>query len=104
DPITKDCVDFYFSEWDFDVILGQHDALPRKPDPQGAFEVAKRLSIPPSDFVYLGDTAIDMKTAVSAGMFAVGVLWGFRSLEELKENGAHVVIDAPMQLLDFIKT
>jgi phosphoglycolate phosphatase len=43
-----------------------------------------------------------MKTAVSAGMFPVGVLWGFRSLEELTENGACVVIDAPMQLIDFI--
>ena len=45
-----------------------------------------------------------MKTAVSAGMFPVGVLWGFRSLEELKENGARVVIDEPMQLMDFIRT
>jgi phosphoglycolate phosphatase-like HAD superfamily hydrolase len=30
--------------------------------------------------LYLGDTAIDMKTTVSAGMFHVGVLWGFRIL------------------------
>jgi len=104
DPITKDCAAFYLSEWDFDVVLGQHDAIPRKPDPQGALEVAERLAIPPSDFIYLGDTAIDMKTAVSAGMFPVGVLWGFRSLEELKENGARVVIDEPMQLMDFIRT
>jgi phosphoglycolate phosphatase len=58
----------------------------------------------PSNFIYLGDTAIDMKTAVSAGMFPVGVLWGFRSLEELTENGARVVIDEPIQLMDFIKT
>ncbi|MEA1949235.1 MAG: hypothetical protein U9N83_18270 [Thermodesulfobacteriota bacterium] len=45
-----------------------------------------------------------MKTAVSAGMFPVGVLWGFRSLEELKGNGARVVIDEPMQIMDLIKT
>jgi phosphoglycolate phosphatase len=104
DPITKDCVAFFLSEWDFDVVLGQHDSIPRKPDPQGALEIAERLVILPSNFIYLGDTAIDMKTAVSAGMFPVGVLWGLRSLEELKENGARVVIDEPMQLLDFIKT
>ncbi len=104
DLITKDCVAFFLSEWDFDVVLGQHDSIPRKPDPQGALEIAERLAIVPSNFIYLGDTAIDMKTAVSAGMFPVGVLWGFRSLEELKENGARVVIDEPMQLMDFIKT
>jgi phosphoglycolate phosphatase len=103
DPITKDCVAFFLSEWNFDVVLGQHDSIPRKPDPQGALEVAQRLAIPPSNFIYLGDTAIDMKTAVSAGMFPVGVLWGFRSLEELKKNGARVIIDEPMQLMDLIK-
>jgi phosphoglycolate phosphatase len=103
DPITKDCVAFFLSEWNFDVVLGQHDSIPRKPDPQGALEVARRLAIPPSNFIYLGDTAIDMKTAVSAGMFPVGVLWGFRSLEELKKNGARVIIDEPMQLMDLIK-
>jgi phosphoglycolate phosphatase len=102
-PITKDCVAFFLSEWNLDVVLGQHDSIPRKPDPQGALEVAQRLAIPPSNFIYLGDTAIDMKTAVSAGMFPVGVLWGFRSLEELKENGARVIIDEPMQLMDLIK-
>jgi phosphoglycolate phosphatase len=103
-PITKDCVGFFLSQWDFNVVLGQHDSIPRKPDPQGALEVAQRVAILPSKFIYLGDTATDMKTAVSAGMFPVGVLWGFRSSEELMENGARVVIDEPMQLMDFIKT
>jgi phosphoglycolate phosphatase len=103
-PITKDCVAFFLSEWNFDVVLGQHDSIPRKPDPQGALEVARRLAILPSNFIYLGDTAIDMKTAVSAGMFPVGVLWGFRSLKELKENGARVIIDEPVQLMDLINT
>ena len=101
-PMTKDCVAFFLSRWNFDDVLGQKDSIPRKPDPQGALEVAQRLAMQPSKFIYLGDTAIDMKTAVSAGMFPVGVLWGFRSLAELKENGARIVIDAPMQLMDFI--
>ena len=102
--ITRSCVKTYLSTWDFDVVFGQRDSVPRKPDPQGALEIAKKLSIPPSHFLYLGDTAIDMKTAVSAGMYAVGVLWGFRSLKELKENGACDVINEPMELLDIIYT
>jgi phosphoglycolate phosphatase len=103
-PIAKDCVAFFLSQWDFNVVLGQHDSIPRKPDPKGALNVARRLAILPSNFIYLGDTAIDMKTAVSAGMFPVGVLWGFRSLKELKENGARVLIHEPMQLMDLINT
>lgn len=102
DAITKDCVKTFLSAWDFTVVFGQRDSVPRKPDPQGALEIAKKLSIPPSHFIYLGDTAIDMKTAVSAGMFPVGVLWGFSSLKELKENGAWAVINEPMELLDII--
>jgi phosphoglycolate phosphatase len=104
DAITKNCVNTFLSAWDFDVVLGQRDSVPRKPNPQGALEIAKRMSIPPSHFLYLGDTAIDMKTAVSGGMFPVGVLWGFRPLKELNESGAWAVIDEPMALLDIIYT
>ena len=103
DPITKDCVASLLSKWDFDVVFGQRASVPRKPDPQGALEVAGKLAIPSSNFYYLGDTAIDMKTAVSAGMFPVGVLWGFRPLKELKENGARAIIDEPIQLLNLMK-
>jgi phosphoglycolate phosphatase len=103
DAITKQCVKTFLSKWDFDVVFGQRDSVPRKPDPQGALEVAKRLSIPPSHFLYLGDTAIDMKTAVSAGMFPVGVLWGFRSRKELQENGAGAIIDGPLDVLNLLQ-
>lgn len=103
DPLTKDCVTFLLSNWDFGVVFGQRDSVPRKPNPQAALEIAEKLTISPSNFIYLGDTAIDMKTAVSAGMFPVGVAWGFRPVKELKENGARVIIDKPIQLLDLIK-
>ncbi len=102
DAITQNCVKTYLSAWHFDVVFGQRDSVPRKPNPQGAVETAKKMSILPSRFFYLGDTGIDMKTAVSAGMFPVGVLWGFRPLKELMENGASAVIDEPMALLDII--
>lgn len=102
DAITKKCVKSLLSKWDFDVVLGQRDSVPPKPNPRGALKVAKRLSIPPSNILYLGDTATDMKTAASAGMFPVGVLWGFRPLKELKENGACAIIDDPIEVLDLL--
>jgi phosphoglycolate phosphatase len=104
DAITQDCVNTFLSTWDFEVVFGQRDSVPRKPNPQGALETAQKMSILPSRFLYLGDTAIDMKTAVSAGMFPVGVLWGFRPLKELMESGARAVIDRPTALLDIINT
>lgn len=103
DAITKKCVKTFLSKWDFDIVFGQRDSVPRKPNPQGALEVAKKMSIPPSHFLYLGDTPIDMKTAVSAGMFPVGVLWGFRSRKELQQNGAGAIIEEPLDVLNLLQ-
>lgn len=103
DAITKKCVKTFLSKWDFDVVFGQRDSVPRKPNPQGALEAAKKMSIPPSHFLYLGDTPIDMKTAVSAGMFPVGVLWGFRSRKELQQNGAGAIIKEPLDVLNLLQ-
>jgi phosphoglycolate phosphatase len=86
----------------FDLVLGQRDSIPPKPDPRGAIEIADHLDISTRHFIYLGDTAVDMQTAVRANMFPVGVLWGFRDKRELEENGARIVIDHPLDLLRFM--
>ncbi len=104
DDFTKRCVSEYFPQWTFDLVLGQRDSVPLKPDPSGALEISRFLNISSSQFVYLGDTAIDMKTAVSAGMYPVGALWGFRSGQELLENGARLLIKRPTELLRLLDT
>ncbi len=94
------CVTRYLSCWTFSPILGQRDGIPHKPDPTGAREIADELGIAPAEFLYLGDSATDMKTARAAGMFAVGALWGFRPEEEMREAGAQALIAEPTDLLD----
>ncbi len=103
DPLTQDCVTSLLPDWDFEVVFGHRASVPRKPDPQGALEIAAKLTIPPANFLFLGDTPIDMNTAESAGMFAVGAGWGFRPAKELKENGARAVIAKPIQLLELLQ-
>ncbi len=102
DDFTKRCVTELLPNHDFEMILGQRHGIPMKPDPAGALQIADRLGIMPSQFLYLGDSAIDMKTAVRADMFPVGALWGFRPLEELQEHGAQAVIEHPMDLLGLL--
>ena len=102
DEFTKLCVTEYLPKLAFDMVLGQHNSLPLKPDPAGALEIAKCLDVPPSNFIYLGDTAIDMKTAVSAGMFPIGALWGFRTGKELLESGARALIKRPQEILNLL--
>ena len=79
----------------FQVVLGATPQRPKKPNPAAALEIAGRLGIPPAEFLFIGDTAIDMQTARAAGMFPVGVLWGFRPAEELIAAGAKLLaVDA----------
>jgi phosphoglycolate phosphatase len=85
--------------WDFAAIVGAREGVANKPDPTAAIEIARRLAIPPERFVYVGDTNTDMKTAVAAGMFPVGALWGFRTADELLANGAKALIKRLIELL-----
>ena len=102
DDFTKRCVSELLPNHNFEMILGQRHGIPMKPDPVGALQIADNLGIAPSRFLYLGDSAIDRETAVRAGMFPVGALWGFRPLEELQEHGAQAVIERPMDLLGLL--
>jgi phosphoglycolate phosphatase len=97
---TKNCVNALLPNWQFEVVLGQRKTVPPKPDPTGALEVASRLKLSPSEFVYLGDSAVDMKTAVAATMFPVGAAWGFRTADELQRGGCRMLIKQPLDLLD----
>ncbi|HTN74691.1 MAG TPA: HAD-IA family hydrolase, partial [Pirellulaceae bacterium] len=81
------------------VVLGQRDDTPRKPDPTGALAIARQLGVAPANCLYVGDTNTDMETACAAGMYPVGVSWGFRTVEELRAHGAAQIIDRPEELL-----
>jgi phosphoglycolate phosphatase len=95
-------IDKLLPSWSFDVVLGQREGVPKKPDPTAALEIVNKLNVPPERFLYLGDTNTDMKTANAAGMYAVGVLWGFREADELIESGAKVLIKHPNELLNIL--
>lgn len=102
DDFTKLMVGKLLPDWNFELVFGERQGILKKPDPAGALEIAHTLGVHPRDCLYLGDTGVDMKTAVSAGMYPVGVLWGFRKAEELVENGARVLIADPAAVIDLL--
>lgn len=99
---TDACVCQYFPGFEFAVVLGQRDGVPPKPAPDGALEIARKLDVPPAKFIFIGDTSVDMETAIRAGMLPLGVLWGFRTEEELKQSGAAAILSCPEDVLLFI--
>lgn len=102
DDFTKEMTAELLAGYPFSAVLGERPGVPRKPDPTAAMEIADQLEVQTGEFLYLGDTATDMKTAVSAGMLPVGALWGFRSAEELQANGAKHLIKGPHELLKLL--
>ena len=84
---------------DFDMVLGQSDAIRRKPAPDGPLMIAGKFGVRPEECMYVGDTSTDMKTGKAAGMFTVGALWGFRDREELNANGADLVAEHPTDMV-----
>ena len=104
DDSTQATVSELLDRWQCDAVVGVSPSVPRKPDPTAALSIAKRLGIPPRDVLYVGDTDTDMKTAVAAGMYPVGVLWGYRTAMELKTNGAQLLLQRPTELLALLDT
>jgi phosphoglycolate phosphatase len=102
DDLTNLCVTKLLSQWRFTLVAGAKPSVPNKPDPTAALQIAKQLDISPAEFLYLGDSDIDMKTANRAGMYAIGAGWGFRSEQELLGAGAKVVIKHPSELLKYL--
>ena len=84
----------------FDIVRGESPATPRKPDPTGLIWMMSHLGVAPNRTAYIGDSGSDMTVAIDAGAVPVGVTWGYRSSDELRDCGAKRLIDKPRDLLD----
>lgn len=102
DDATRHLADRLFPQHRFDLVRGQRAGSPLKPDPTVAVAVCSELGVRPQEVVYLGDSDTDIETGVRAGFRTVGASWGFRGTDELRDAGADVVIDHPLELLTVI--
>lgn len=99
---VKPLMEKYFPEIRFDSMIGQREGVPVKPAPQIMFDILRETGCEPSEALHVGDTATDMQLAHNAGVTPVGVLWGYRPLEELQEAGAKFIIEKPEELLGLV--
>jgi len=86
------------SIFDENVVLGGNDFLPLKPNPAAAYYLAGVLRVRPDRTAFVGDSHVDIATAINAGMYPVGVSWGYRSEEVLKKAGARAICKTPDEL------
>jgi phosphoglycolate phosphatase len=95
-------VDHYFGKGTFDIVFGAAPGRARKPDPQALRELLDIIGVQPARAAFVGDSAVDMQVANAAGSFAIGVSWGFRTVNELKDNNAAIIIDSPPGLVEVL--
>lgn len=103
DFATVSVVRHFFSDL-FDTAHGGREGIALKPSAEGALLLMEELGITdPAEILYVGDTSVDMDTGKSAGFFTVGVLWGFRTEEELRAHNADAIVSHPLDILAFVK-
>ena len=78
-----------------DVAIGEIDGIPRKPAPD---------SLNKATTLYVGDSEVDINTAKNSGVDCVSVAWGFKDIDFLIDNGAKIIVESPIELLEFIKS
>ena len=99
DETTRIVIDAIFPAV-FDIVRGGRDSIPLKPMPDGLSMIAEELSLSPSEIMYIGDTGVDIKTGLAYGAaLTVGVAWGYRDTEELKNTGADIIVASPLEIV-----
>ena len=101
--LLPDLMQYYFPTIKWAAVFGNRKDIPIKPHPQIVYDILDACkdvacNVLTNQILYIGDTAVDMETAQNAGIITVGVLWGFRTKEELEQAHAQYIIDRPDQL------
>lgn len=100
DDIAKLITDKYFSEWEISCVIGDRSDVPKKPNPTGSIMIMNALGVTPKECIYVGDSEVDIETAINARLKVVGVGWGYRERDKLVN--ANYIIESPMELLEIL--
>ena len=95
-------VEKYFGGVNFAIVSGARQGYPIKPSIEAVIPVIDELGAMPGNTLMVGDSDVDINTAVNAGMIAVGVSWGFRESSLLLDHGAEFIVDSPMEIVNLI--
>lgn len=104
DMTAKKVSDDLFGNELIDLCFGARPGKALKPNPESVLEIIEHFGVEKSECLYIGDTATDIETAKNAGLYSIGVLWGFRDEAELSGAGADVIISDPAKIVELAKS
>lgn len=99
---TVKLVEKFFGQFTFVAIHGNREGFPLKPDKAIVDLIMEQAGATAEDTYMVGDSGVDIKTALAAGVHSIGVSWGFRPRQELEQSGAEVVVDSPKEIFEVI--
>ena len=101
DALTRQIMEHYYPGV-FRFVRGAVQGCPVKPDPAGLFALMEQMGADAETTLFVGDSNVDVFTGKNGGLKVCGVLWGFRSCEELTEAGADFLTAQPEELVKLI--
>lgn len=90
---TEKLIAHYFPNIKFTAVFGQREGIPVKPDPIIVKEILQIAKVQEEETLYVGDSGVDMQTAINAGVTSCGVIWGFRPRTELESFHPDHIVD-----------
>ena len=88
----------------FDIVLGERENIPRKPDPQIVYDILSTLNtqLSTTNCLYIGDSLVDAETAKAADLPFVACTWGFCTKEQLATANPNYMITHPLELINIL--
>ena len=99
---TDDVYNTYLKDYDFDIVVGQHEGMKIKPDPNELLSMLDRLSVKPENACFVGDGDTDAMLAINAGTRGISALWGYKPKQTLVEVGAKTFANTPLDVIDLV--
>jgi phosphoglycolate phosphatase len=80
------------------IVSRTADDCPSKPHPGMVTECCDETGMLPADTIVIGDAIYDMQMAKAAGATAIGVAWGYASVDDLWKAGADAIVHHPSEI------
>ena len=101
DSAVKELNEKFFKEY-VDVAIGETPGTKRKPAPDMVEQALNELGSTKEEAIYIGDSEVDLQTAINSSLPCISVLWGFRDRDYLIEQGATTFAETPEELVQLL--
>lgn len=99
---TRKLIAHFFPTIRFTEVFGQREGIKVKPDPTIVYDILAKANLSKEETLYVGDSGVDMQTAINSGVTACGVTWGFRPRTELEKFSPDHIADKAEDILSFL--